>query len=63
MSEKSAEQIKAYYSELAKVGQSQDWEKILKVTKKSKPFVFFNLQFVWAGVLIDVWLFEFWACQ
>lgn len=34
MSEKSAEQIKAYYSELAKVGQSQDWEKILKVTKK-----------------------------
>ena len=35
MSEKTAEQIKAFYSELAKIGPSQDWEKILKVTKKS----------------------------
>jgi hypothetical protein len=35
MSEKNNDQIKTYYSELSKVGPSQDWERILKVSKKS----------------------------
>lgn len=38
MSEKNAEQIMAYYTELAKVAPSQDWERILKTAKKSNIF-------------------------
>ena len=38
MSEKNAEQIKSFYTELAKVAPSQDWEKILKTAKKSRKF-------------------------
>lgn len=34
MSEKNAEQIMAYYTELAKIAPSQDWERILKTAKK-----------------------------
>lgn len=35
MADKNAEQIKALYTELAKISASQDWERILKVSKKS----------------------------
>jgi hypothetical protein len=35
MSEKNFDQIKVLYSELSKVGPSQDWERILKIAKKS----------------------------
>lgn len=34
MSDKNADQIKGLYTELAKIGPSQDWERILKVAKK-----------------------------
>ncbi len=36
MSEKNAELIKTYYTELSKIAPSQDWERILKTAKKSK---------------------------
>lgn len=35
MSDKNSDQIKVLYVELAKVAPSQDWERILKVAKKS----------------------------
>lgn len=35
MSDKNSDQIKALYNELAKIAPSQDWERILKVAKKS----------------------------
>lgn len=35
MSEKNAEQIKSFYTELSKIAPSQDWERILKTAKKS----------------------------
>ena len=35
MSDKNVDQIKALYTELSKIAPSQDWEKILKVSKKS----------------------------
>ncbi len=35
MSDKNADQIKALYTELAKIAPGQDWERILKVAKKS----------------------------
>ena len=35
MSEKNADQIKTLYTELAKIAPSQDWERILKLAKKS----------------------------
>ena len=35
MADKNADQIKASYVELAKIAPSQDWERILKVAKKS----------------------------
>lgn len=34
MSEKNAEQIKSFYTELSKIAPSQDWERILKTAKK-----------------------------
>ncbi len=36
MSEKNAEQIKGFYTELSKLAPSQDWLSILKVAKKSE---------------------------
>lgn len=44
MSEKNLDQIKALYTELSKLAPTQDWEKILKVAKKSKgqSFIFVN---------------------
>ena len=33
--DKNIDQIKALYTELSKVSTSQDWEKILKIAKKS----------------------------
>ncbi len=35
MTDKSVDQIKALYTELAKVAPSQDWDRILKISKKS----------------------------
>lgn len=35
MTDKNSDQIKALYTELAKIAPSQDWDKILKVAKKS----------------------------
>ncbi len=36
MTDKNADQIKVLYTELAKSAPSQDWEKLLKIAKKSK---------------------------
>jgi hypothetical protein len=47
MSDKNADQIKVLYVELAKVAASQDWERILKVAKKSnKPNTIILFYFV-----------------
>jgi putative lipoic acid-binding regulatory protein len=43
MSDKNADQIKALYTDLAKIGPSQDWERLLKVSKKSKIIVLSKL--------------------
>lgn len=40
MTDKNADQIKALYTELSKVAPSQDWERILKIAKKSIVFIF-----------------------
>ena len=40
---KSADQIKALYADLAKLAPTQDWVNILKVAKKSKNFKFLNV--------------------
>jgi hypothetical protein len=40
MAEKNADQIKALYTEIAKIAPSQDWERILKVAKKSNYHFF-----------------------
>jgi hypothetical protein len=37
MADKNAEQLKSYYTELAKLAPGQDWERILKTAKKSIP--------------------------
>jgi len=39
MTDKNSDQIKALYTELSKVAPSQDWEKILKIAKKSRNFI------------------------
>jgi hypothetical protein len=36
MANKNADQLKAFYTELAKIAKSDDWQNILKVAKKSK---------------------------
>lgn len=35
MSDKNADQLKAFYQELSKIARSEDWQNILKVAKKS----------------------------
>ncbi len=39
--DKNIQQIKALYTELSKVATSQDWEKILKISKKSCYLLFY----------------------
>jgi hypothetical protein len=39
MTDKNSDQIKALYTELSKVAPSQDWERILKIAKKSKEII------------------------
>ena len=38
MADKNADQIKALYTELAKIAPSQDWDRILKISKKILGF-------------------------
>ncbi len=42
MTDKNSDQIKALYTELSKVAPSQDWERILKIAKKSKEIILNN---------------------
>lgn len=44
MSDKNVDQIKALYTELSKIAPTQDWEKILKVSKKSTIIIFIFLK-------------------
>ena len=45
MADKNAEQLKSYYTELAKLAPGQDWERILKTAKKSIPNLYAEKQF------------------
>ena len=42
--DKIEEQLRPLYAELQKFGQTQDWDRALKVTRKSKSIRFVRLQ-------------------
>jgi hypothetical protein len=59
MANKNADQLKAFYTELAKIAKSDDWQNILKVAKKSKKNKFIPL---YRSNFIII-LFKSWAYQ